>query len=214
LGGLIALLILSILTGGWLLRRKAAPEGTVYQQARLFENVVSSIHTHYIDSLGEGELYQTAAKALVSSLRDPYAELLTRVWEEHRLTVMFVTHDIDEAVFLSDRVLVMTARPGRIKEDIEIGLERPRTFEIFSTPEFFEYKARLLESVREESLRTAAETVAEILRQEETPEPGSRLEIQQALADKGYYEGPIDGKWDAQCIEALKRFQEDHHFYH
>ncbi|HEX2249230.1 MAG TPA: S41 family peptidase [Gemmatimonadales bacterium] len=77
-GGLIALLALSILSGGWLLRRKAAPEGTVYQQARLFENVVASIHTHYIDSLGEGELYQTAAKALVSSLRDPYAELLTR----------------------------------------------------------------------------------------------------------------------------------------
>ncbi|HZB27582.1 MAG TPA: S41 family peptidase [Gemmatimonadales bacterium] len=77
-GGLIALLVLSILTGGWLLRRKAAPEGTVYQQARLFENVVTSIHTHYIDSLDEGDLYQTAAKALVSSLRDPYAELLTR----------------------------------------------------------------------------------------------------------------------------------------
>jgi carboxyl-terminal processing protease len=77
-GGLIALLILSILTGGWLLRRKAAPEGTVYQQARLFENVVTSIHTHYIDSLDEGDLYQNAAKALVSSLRDPYAELLTR----------------------------------------------------------------------------------------------------------------------------------------
>jgi carboxyl-terminal processing protease len=76
--GLIALLALSILSGGWLLRRKAAPEGTVYQQARLFENVVASIHNHYIDSLGEGDLYQTAAKALVGSLHDPYAELLTR----------------------------------------------------------------------------------------------------------------------------------------
>jgi carboxyl-terminal processing protease len=76
--GLIALLALTILSGGWLLRRKAAPEGTVYQQARLFENVVASIHTHYIDSLDEGELYQTAAKALVSSLHDPYAELLSR----------------------------------------------------------------------------------------------------------------------------------------
>ena len=76
--GLIAILALSILTGGWLLRRKAAPEGTVYQQARLFENVVASINSHYIDSIGEGDLYQTAAKALVSSLHDPYAELLTR----------------------------------------------------------------------------------------------------------------------------------------
>lgn len=77
-GGLVAILILSIVSGGWLLRRKAAPEGTVYQQARLFENVVASIHSHYIDSIGEGDLYQTAAKGLVASLHDPYAELLTR----------------------------------------------------------------------------------------------------------------------------------------
>lgn len=76
--GLIAILALATISGGWLLRRKAAPEGTVYQQARLFENVVASIHTHYIDSIGEGDLYQTAAKGLVASLQDPYAELLTR----------------------------------------------------------------------------------------------------------------------------------------
>jgi carboxyl-terminal processing protease len=77
-GGLIAILVLAIISGGWLLRRKAAPVGSVYQQARLFENVVASIHSHYIDPLGEGDLYQTAAKTLVASLRDPYAELLTR----------------------------------------------------------------------------------------------------------------------------------------
>ena len=61
--GLLAILVLSIISGGWLLRRKAAPDGSVYQQARLFENVVASIHTHYIDSIGEGDLYQTAADA-------------------------------------------------------------------------------------------------------------------------------------------------------
>ncbi len=77
-GGLIAILVLAIISGGWLLRRKAAPDGSVYQQARLFENVVASIHSHYIDSMEEGDLYQTAAKTLVASLRDPYAELLTR----------------------------------------------------------------------------------------------------------------------------------------
>jgi carboxyl-terminal processing protease len=77
-GGLLAILVLSIISGGWLLRRKAAPDGNVYQQARLFENVVASIHDHYIDPLAEGDLYQTAAKALVASLHDPYAELLTR----------------------------------------------------------------------------------------------------------------------------------------
>src|SRR4051794_14288806 len=76
--GLLAIVGLSLISGGWLLRRKAAPDGSVYQQARLFENVVASIHDHYIDSLNEGDLYQTAAKALVGSLHDPYAELLTR----------------------------------------------------------------------------------------------------------------------------------------
>jgi NitT/TauT family transport system ATP-binding protein len=98
--------------------------------------------------------------ALDAQTRQLMQELLTRIWEEHRLTVLFVTHDIDEAVFLSDRVLVMTARPGRIKEDIEVGLERPRTFEMLSSPEFLEYKAKLLGSVREESLRTADELEA------------------------------------------------------
>jgi NitT/TauT family transport system ATP-binding protein len=98
--------------------------------------------------------------ALDAQTRQLMQELLTKVWEEHRLTVMFVTHDIDEAVFLSDRVLVMTARPGRIKENIPIELERPRRFEVLSSPEFFEYKAKLLESVREESLRAAAELEA------------------------------------------------------
>ena len=76
--GLLAIVGLAVISGGWLLRRKAAPEGSVYQQARLFENVVASIHDHYIDSLEEGDLYQSAAKALVGSLHDPYAELLSR----------------------------------------------------------------------------------------------------------------------------------------
>ena len=60
--------------------------------------------------------------ALDAQTRQLMQELLTRVWEEHRLTVMFVTHDIDEAVFLSDRVLVMTARPGRIKEELPVKI--------------------------------------------------------------------------------------------
>ena len=92
--------------------------------------------------------------ALDAQTRQLMQELLTRVWEQHRLTVLFVTHDIDEAVFLSDRVLLMTARPGRIKEDVAIELERPRRFELLASPDFLGYKARLLASVREESLKT------------------------------------------------------------
>jgi NitT/TauT family transport system ATP-binding protein len=92
--------------------------------------------------------------ALDAQTRQLMQELLTRIWEQHRLTVLFVTHDIDEAVFLSDRVLVMTNRPGRIKLDTPIALERPRRFELISSSAFLEYKARLLASVREESLKT------------------------------------------------------------
>ncbi|HVL16928.1 MAG TPA: PDZ domain-containing protein, partial [Gemmatimonadales bacterium] len=73
---LTSIVAIACLSGGWLLRAKPAAGGGVYQQARLFENVVGAINHHYIDSLGEGDLYERAAEALVASLKDPYAELL------------------------------------------------------------------------------------------------------------------------------------------
>ncbi len=79
---LFTIVAISFVCGGWLLRPAPAAEGGVYQQARLFEHVVAAINRHYIDSLGEGDLYQRAATALVGSLQDPYAELLIR--EEYR----------------------------------------------------------------------------------------------------------------------------------
>ncbi|HUR95567.1 MAG TPA: S41 family peptidase [Gemmatimonadales bacterium] len=75
---LASILVLTFLSGGWLLRPRPAAEGGIYEQARLFEGVVGAINRHYIDSLGEGDLYQRAADALVGSLRDPYAELLVK----------------------------------------------------------------------------------------------------------------------------------------
>lgn len=75
---LTSVVAISFLSGAWLTRAKPSAEGSVYQQARLFENVVGAIHRHYIDSMAEGDLYQRAAHALVTSLNDPYAELLVR----------------------------------------------------------------------------------------------------------------------------------------
>jgi NitT/TauT family transport system ATP-binding protein len=64
---------------------------------------------------------------------------LTRIWEQGRKTVLFVTHQIDEAVFLSDRVLVFARRPGRIRETVTIDLPRPRALGLKRTPEFVRY---------------------------------------------------------------------------
>ncbi len=93
--------------------------------------------------------------ALDALTRQSMQELLTEVWEQHRLTVLFVTHDVEEAVFISDRVLVMTIRPGRIKQELPVPLERPRRHEQLSTPEFLATKTRVLESLREEAGRSS-----------------------------------------------------------
>ena len=93
--------------------------------------------------------------ALDALTRGVMQELLTDIWEQHRLTVLFVTHDVEEAVFISDRVLVMTNRPGRIKDEIRVPLARPRSHEMLSTPEFLEARWRVLESIRSESLAAA-----------------------------------------------------------
>jgi len=64
---------------------------------------------------------------------------LLRIWEQGRKTVLFVTHQIDEAVFLSDRVVVFARRPGRLQESVTIDLPRPRPLAIKRTPEFVRY---------------------------------------------------------------------------
>ncbi len=95
--------------------------------------------------------------ALDSQTRALMQELLLEVWGEAGKTVLFITHDIDEAIFLGDRVSVMSARPGRIKEEIEVNLPRPRSPDVLTAPEFIDIKRRITALIREEA-RRAIET--------------------------------------------------------
>jgi NitT/TauT family transport system ATP-binding protein len=61
---------------------------------------------------------------------------LQRIWLAHRETVVFITHSIGEAVFLADRVLIMTPRPGRVIEELPVAIPRPRPLDVMATPEF------------------------------------------------------------------------------
>ena len=78
-------------------------------------------------------------------------ELLLQVWGQHRQTVLFITHDIEEALLLADRVAVMTARPGRIKKSIDVRIPRPRAIEVTTSPEFNALRREVLGLIREES---------------------------------------------------------------
>ncbi|HSV48422.1 MAG TPA: ABC transporter ATP-binding protein [Ramlibacter sp.] len=90
--------------------------------------------------------------ALDSQTRVVMQEILTNMWQRLRISVLFVTHDIEEAVFLSDRIYVMTARPGRIKSEIVVPLPRPRTPEMTATPQFTAMVQTIKTLIREESL--------------------------------------------------------------
>jgi ABC-type nitrate/sulfonate/bicarbonate transport system ATPase subunit len=88
--------------------------------------------------------------ALDHQTRELMQELLLGIWEAEKKTVLFVTHDIDEAVFMGSRVVVMSARPGRIKLDRRVDLPHPRHYSVKTTPAFTELKAELTEQVRVE----------------------------------------------------------------
>jgi NitT/TauT family transport system ATP-binding protein len=96
--------------------------------------------------------------SLDAQTRTLMQELLLALWERHHQTVLFITHDIEEALLLADRVCVMTARPGRIKKSIEVPMPRPRSIELTLSPEFNALRREVLDLIREESVRAAMET--------------------------------------------------------
>ena len=94
--------------------------------------------------------------ALDNKTRSLMQELLLSIWESDRKTVLFVTHDIEEAIFMASRVVVMSARPGRIKADVPVPFPHPRHYTVKTTPEFSDLKARLTEEIRVEAMKAAA----------------------------------------------------------
>ena len=89
--------------------------------------------------------------ALDAQTRETMQEELTRLWERTGKTIVFVTHDIEEAVYLGDRVVVLTARPGRIREEVKIDLPRPRGLEIKKSIQCHEYRNHIWDLIRGES---------------------------------------------------------------
>jgi len=156
------------------LREKGLPQP---QQDEIAAHYIAKVglrgfERHYPKMLSGGMQQRTAiARALANDPRIPLMdepfgaldnqtrglmqELLLAIWETDRKTVLFVTHDIDEAIFMANRVVVMTARPGRIKTDATVGLPHPRHYTIKTSPEFSALKARLTEDIRTEALKVA-----------------------------------------------------------
>jgi ABC-type nitrate/sulfonate/bicarbonate transport system ATPase subunit len=154
------------------LREKGTP---VAEQRRIASHYIAQVglggfEGHYPKMLSGGMQQRTAlARALANDpkvllMDEPFGaldhqtrelmqELLLSVWEKDNKTVLFVTHDIDEAIFMANRVVVMTARPGRIKHEEAVRFGHPRDYRIKTTAAFIDHKARLTEQIRIESLR-------------------------------------------------------------
>lgn len=159
------------------LREKGMPEA---QQRDISDYFIGKMglrgfESHFPKMLSGGMQQRTAlARALANDpkillLDEPFGaldnqtralmqELLLGIWESDRKTVLFVTHDIDEAIFMANRVVVMTARPGRLKCDIPIELPHPRHYTMKTSAEFSKSKARLTEEIRIESIKAAEMT--------------------------------------------------------
>jgi NitT/TauT family transport system ATP-binding protein/sulfonate transport system ATP-binding protein len=156
------------------LREKGVPEARRKEIVANYMQLVGlkGFENHWPKQLSGGMQQRTAiARALANDpeillLDEPFGaldnqtrglmqELLLGIWERERKTVLFVTHDIEEAIFMASRVIVMSARPGRIKSDVTVDLPHPRSYTIKTSPEFSTFKARLTEEIRAEAMQAA-----------------------------------------------------------
>lgn len=157
----------NVTLGAELLNR---PRGKVEQEARdlMARFGLSGFENEWPARLSGGMRQRTALMRTVLSHQDvmlldePFGALdamtkgmmqerLLDIWSEFRRTIVFITHDIDEAIYLADRVFVMSARPGSIKREIKVDLPRPRlSHEVTTTPAFGRVKHEILETIRDE----------------------------------------------------------------
>jgi NitT/TauT family transport system ATP-binding protein len=104
-------------------------------------------------------------------------ELLLEVWTEYGMTVLFVTHDIDEAIYLGSQVAVLTRRPGRLKALFDVPLPRPRTIDTLVSKDFMKLKRTCMDLLREEMLGAPAATE---MRGRDSNLPRDRLLVESA----------------------------------
>jgi len=154
------------------LKMKGLPRLERERQARTLLGLagLSAFENHYPDRLSGGMKQRVGiVRALATGPRillldEPFGaldaqtrlimqQILTNMWQRLKISVLFVTHDIDEAIFLSDRIYVMTARPGSIKAEVAVPLPRPRLPAMTLSSEFLGLRRGLMSLIREESIR-------------------------------------------------------------
>ncbi len=154
----------------WGLEAQGMPEAQVAEVVRKYLDMMglSDFSRHYPAELSGGMKQRVALArvlafdpkvllmdepfgALDAQTRESMQEEVTRLWERTGKTIVFVTHDIEEAVYLGDRVVVLSARPGRIREEIRIDLPRPRGLEVKKSVRCLEYRNAIWDLIRSES---------------------------------------------------------------
>jgi NitT/TauT family transport system ATP-binding protein len=95
-------------------------------------------------------------RGLDAMTRQLMQEFYVRLYEKEGHTNLFITHEIDEAIFLADRLAIMTFQPGKIKAEIEVDLPRPRSFQMMATPQFMKIRAEALDMLYEEASKALA----------------------------------------------------------
>jgi NitT/TauT family transport system ATP-binding protein len=161
---------------GPMFRRQNATERETQAHDMLQHFGLAEFTNHYPHQLSVGMKQRVSlARAFITRpsvllMDEPFAALdalnklvlqeeLLRIWKDHRTQVIYITHDIDEALLLGDRILVMSGKPGHIREDIKVPLPRPRRREDLALPEATACKAHIWETLEQEVRRVTGSTL-------------------------------------------------------